>query len=136
MYRNHMYNYMHTCMITRIHTCTRVVCTHMCMYMRISPSSSAPSSNPIVQPKSIKKRQRYSVEFKRKILHMLETNTQQKVEELVNIDRRVIGRWAKETNKTKINNCIGTRSTYKIFDTRKGWWLELEALSMVQRSTR
>ena len=57
---------------------------------------------------------------------MLETNTQQKVEELVNIDRRVIGRWAKEANKTKINNCIGTRSTYKIFGTGKGWWPELE----------
>jgi hypothetical protein len=40
---------------------------------------------------------------------MLETNTQQKVEELVNIDRRVIGRWAKEANKTKINNCIGPK---------------------------
>ena len=58
---------------------------------------------------------------------MLETNTQQKVEELVNIDRRVIGRWAKEADKTKINNCIGTRSTYKIFGTGKGWWPELEA---------
>ena len=92
----------------------------------LSPPSSSSSSNPIVQPKSIKKRQRYSVEFKRKILHMLETNTQQKVEELVNIDRRVIGRWAKEANKTKINNCIGTRSTYKIFGTGKGWWPELE----------
>ena len=58
----------------------------------LSPPSSSSSSNPIVQPKSIKKRQRYSVETKRKILHMLETNTQQKVEELVNFDRRVIGR--------------------------------------------
>ena len=35
-----------------------------------SSSSSSPSSNPIVQPKSIKKRQRYSVEYKRKILQM------------------------------------------------------------------
>ncbi len=36
-------------------------------------------------------------------------------------------RWAKEANKTKINNFIGTRSTNKTFDTRKGWWPELEA---------
>ena len=64
-----------------------------------SPPSSSPSSsssNPIVQSKSIKKRQRYSVEYKKKILHMLETNSQQKVQDLVNIDRHVIGKW---TNK-------------------------------------
>ena len=96
----------------------------------LSPPSSSPSSsssNPIVQSKSIKKRQRYSVEYKKKILHMLETNSQQKVQDLVNIDRRVIGKWTKEVNKTKIENCLGARSTYKIFGAGKGWWPELEA---------
>ncbi len=61
-------------------------------------SSSSPSK---VQSKSIKKRQRYTVEFKKKILHMLETKSQSEVQALVNIDRRVIGKWTKVENKKK-----------------------------------
>ena len=61
----------------------------------IQPSSS---SNPQIQSKTIKKRQRYSVEFKQKILHMLKTHTQTEVQALANIDRRIIWTWAKEAN--------------------------------------
>ena len=85
--------------------------------------TSSPSK---VQSKSIKKRQRYPVEFKKKILHMLETKTQSEVQALVNIDRRVIGKWTKVENKKKIENCIGARNTYKISGAGKGWWPELE----------
>ena len=79
----------------------------------IQPSSSS-SSNPQIQSKTIKKRQRYSVEFKQKILHMLKTHTQTEVQALVNIDRRIIGTWAKEANKNKIENCVGARTTFKM----------------------
>ena len=92
----------------------------------IQPSSSS-SSNPQIQSKTIKKRQRYSVEFKQKILHMLKTHTQTEVQALVNIDRRIIGTWAKEANKNKIENCVEARTTFKIYGTDKDWWPELEA---------
>ena len=67
-----------------------------------------------IQSKTIKKRQRYSVEFKQKILHMLKTHTQTEVQALVNIDRRIIGTWAKEANKNKIENCVEARTTFKM----------------------
>ena len=46
------------------------------------PSSSSPSP---IQQKSIKKRQRYSVEYKKKF-HLLERQTQREVENLVKIE--------------------------------------------------
>jgi hypothetical protein len=35
--------------------------------------------------------------------------------------------WAKEANKNKIENCVGSRRRYKNFGAGKGWWPELEA---------
>ena len=89
-------------------------------------TSSSSSSPHRVESNSIKKRHRYSVEYKKKILHMLETRSQTEVQALVNIDRRVIGKWAKEINKNKIENCTGARGTYTIHAANQGWWPELE----------
>ena len=73
-----------------------------------------------------KKRDRFSVEFKSKILLELGNSSQAELARLYNIDRRLIGKWAKPENKEKISNVVGKRNTFRIETESKSWWPELE----------
>ena len=46
------------------------------------------------------------------------------LEKIYNVDRRIIGKWAKVENKIK--DATYKRSTYKVFENVHGWWPELE----------
>ena len=90
-----------------------------------SPSSfSRTPSSPSPPSKVVKKRQRYSYEFKQKVVAQLKTTSASALEKLYNVDRRIIGEWAKV--ETKINDTTHKRSTFKVFSDVKGWWPELE----------
>ena len=54
----------------------------------------------------------------------LKTTTATALEKLYNVDRRIIGEWAK--NESKINDATHKRSTFKVYCEVKGWWPELE----------
>ena len=66
------------------------------------PTSGQSKSSPKLNDKSnpIKKtRKSYSIEFKAKVVAQLKNSDQTTLGNLYNIDRRVIGTWAKAENK-------------------------------------
>ena len=68
-----------------------------------SPSSSSRTpSSPSPPSKVVKKRQRFSYEFKQKVVAQLKTTSATALEKLYIVDRRIIGEWAKV--ETKIND--------------------------------
>ena len=56
----------------------------------------------------------------------LGNSSQAELARLYNIDRRLIGKWAKPENKEKISNVVGKRNTFRIETESKSWWPELE----------
>ena len=94
---------------------------------RQSPSRHTTSTSPL-QHHSIEKKQRsrHSVEFKAKILADLQNSSQADLARRYNIDRRLIGKWARPENKEKIQNVVGKRGTFRIETESKSWWPELE----------